>query len=271
MAAPKEQPPRQREDKNDETWIRDHVQSLERGLAVIRCLGGAPDLTLSEIAKRTGITRAAARRFLLTLERLGYVGRSDEGYHLLARTLELGYSYLSSHSLPQIAQPHIQKLAYELDESCGLTILDRDAIVYIARVTVSRLVGATLSVGSTLPAYCTSAGRVLLSGLEPVELERYLADGRFEKRAPKTVTSATKLREEVRRAGRQGWYLIDQEIEEGVRSLAAPVRDASGRIAAAVNVSSYSTRVTLDALHKRFLPRLLDATKTIEKELHARR
>lgn len=256
---------------HEERWQRDHVQSLERGLAVIRCLGGAPALTLAEVAKRSGMTRAAARRFLLTLERLGYVGRSTDGYHLLARTLELGYAYLSSHSLPQIAQPHMQQLAYELDESCGLTILDRDSIVYVGRVTISRLVGATLSVGSTLPAYCTSAGRVLLSGLPPADLESFLAEHRFEKRAPKTITDPARLREEVRRAGRQGWYLIDQEIEEGVRSLAAPVKDAGGRIVAAVNVSSYSTRVTLDALHKRFLPRLLDATRAIEAELRARR
>jgi IclR family transcriptional regulator, pca regulon regulatory protein len=257
--------------KQGEAWIRDHVQSLERGLAVIRCLGGASDLSLSQIATQAGITRAAARRFLLTLERLGYVGRSPNGYHLLARTLELGYAYLSSHSLPQIAQPHIQKLAYELDESCGLTILDRHAIVYIARVTISRLVGAALSVGSTLPAYCTSAGRVLLSGLPEPDLERYLKDAKLEKRAAKTLTSPARVREEVRRAGRQGWYLIDQEIEEGVRSLAAPLRDTSGKIIAAVNVSSYSNRVTLDNLHRRFLPRLLETTKAIENELHARR
>lgn len=252
-------------------WIRDHVQSLERGLAVIRCLGGTPSMTLSAVAKQTGITRAAARRFLLTLERLGYVGRNDDGYHLLARTLELGYAYLSSHALPQITHPHIQQLAYDLDESCSVTILDRQSIVYVVRTTISRLVGASLSVGSTLPAYCTSAGRVLLGGLSAPELDAWLQEAKLERLTAKTVTSAKRLREEVRRARAQGWYLIDQEIEEGVRSLAAPLHDASGKIIAAVNVSSYSTRVTLDALHRRFLPRLLATTAAIEKELQARR
>ena len=247
------------------------MQSLERGLAVIRSLGGTPSLTLSEIAKSTGITRAAARRFLLTLERLGYVGRSDDGYYLLARTLELGYAYLSSHALPQIAHPHIQKLAYDLDESCSVTILDRQSIVYVVRATISRLVGASLSVGSTLPAYCTSAGRVLLSGLDGDELDAWLHEAKLERLTATTVTSAKKLRDEVRRAGTQGWYLIDQEIEEGVRSLAAPLHDAAGKIIAAVNVSSYSTRVTLDALHRKFLPRLLKTTAAIDKELKARR
>jgi IclR family pca regulon transcriptional regulator len=251
-------------------WIRDHVQSLERGLAVIRCLGGTPSLTLTEVAKEAGITRAAARRFLLTLERLGYVGHNDDGYFLLARTLELGYAYLSSHALPQIAHPHIQKLAYDLDESCSVTILDRQSIVYVVRATISRLVGASLSVGSTLPAYCTSAGRVLLSGLATDALDAWLEDAKFEKLTAKTITSAKKLREEVRRATAQGWYLIDQEIEEGVRSLAAPLHDATGRIIAAVNVSSYSTRVTLEALHRKFLPRLLETTAAIDSELKAR-
>jgi IclR family pca regulon transcriptional regulator len=255
----------------EQEWIRDHVQSLERGLAVIRCLGGAPALTLSEVAKETGITRAAARRFLLTLERLGYVGHNDEGYHLLARTLELGYAYLSSHALPQIAHPHIQKLAYDLDESCSVTILDRQSIVYVVRATISRLVGASLSVGSTLPAYCTSAGRILLSGLSSDALDAWLHDAKLEKLTAKTITSTKKLREEVRRAAAQGWYLIDQEIEEGVRSLAAPLHDASGKIIAAVNVSSYSTRVTLEMLHRKFLPRLLAATAAIDSELKARR
>lgn len=259
------------EEQEEGAWKRDHVQSLERGLAIIRCLGGAPELTLAEVAQRASVTRPAARRFLLTLERLGYVARGERGYYLLARTLELGYAYLSSHSLPQIVHPHIQKLAYELDESVGVTILDRLSIVYIARATISRLVGATISVGSTLPAYCTSAGRVLLSGVSPQRLDEYLREAKLESLAPRTITTKERLREEVARAKKQGWYLIDQEIEKGVRSIAAPLRDAGGQIIAAVNVSSYSTRVTLETLNRKFLPRILETTQAIEAELHARR
>ncbi|MCC6533152.1 MAG: helix-turn-helix domain-containing protein [Burkholderiales bacterium] len=256
---------------DDAGWIRDYVQSLERGLAVIRCFGGTPQLTLSEIAARTAITRAAARRFLLTLERLGYVARTEHGYRLLPRTLQLGYAYLSSQALPQLVQPHLQRLASTLDESCGVTVLDQDSILYVARVTISRLVGATVRVGSTLPAYCTSAGRILLAGLDERELAQYLKRAKLERLAPRTITASRKLRVEVERARRQGWYLIDQEIEVGVRSLAAPVRDATGRTVAAVNVSSYSTRVSLATLHRRFLPRLLETTQAIEAELHAQK
>jgi IclR family pca regulon transcriptional regulator len=259
------------EQKEGEPWIRDHVQSLERGLAVIRCFGGNEEMTLSEVAESTSITRAAARRFLLTLERLGYVGRTARGYRLLPRTLELGYAYLSSQELPQLVQPHLQQLASDLDESCGVTVLDQDSILYIARVTVSRLVGASLRAGSTLPAYCTSAGRVLLAGLGAAELAAYLNRARLEPLTPRTLTDPKALRREVERAREQGWYLIDQEIERGVRSVAVPIRDRTGGTVAAVNVSSYSTRVSMTQIHRRFLPKIRQTVTKIESALHSRR
>ncbi|OWT59179.1 IclR family transcriptional regulator domain-containing protein [Candidimonas nitroreducens] len=254
-----------------ESWIRDHVQSLERGLAVICCLGTSKEMTLTQVAEATAITRAAARRFLLTLERLGYVGRTDRGYRLLPRTLELGYAYLSSQELPQIAQPYLQQLASELDESCGVSVLDQDAILYIARVTVSRLVGANLRAGSTLPAYCTAAGRILLAALGPSELANYLKRAKLEPRAPHTITDPKVLAGEIEVARTQGWYLIDQEIEHGIRSVAMPIRDTSGKTIAAVNVSSYSTRVSLTQLHRKFLPRIRQTVEKIEAELHSHR
>ncbi|MCW5575427.1 MAG: helix-turn-helix domain-containing protein, partial [Burkholderiales bacterium] len=159
--------------------MRDYVQSLERGLAVLKSLGGlaaGAGMTLADVAKATAMTRAAARRFLLTLEALGYVGRGDGGFHLLPKTLELGYSYLAAQSLAQIAQPHLQQLARQIGESCSVLEYTNGSIIYIARVTVNRLVGTNLSVGSTLPAYCTSAGRVLLAALPDDELARYLRD-----------------------------------------------------------------------------------------------
>ncbi|HYH42486.1 MAG TPA: helix-turn-helix domain-containing protein, partial [Burkholderiales bacterium] len=153
---------------------KDHVQSLERGLAVIRCLGTRPKLTLTQVAQASGMTRAAARRFLITLENLGYVGRSDGYVHLLPRTLELGYAFLSSQTVPQLVQPHLERLAHALQETCSVTVLDGESIRYIARVTTNRLVGPSLSVGSILPAYCTAAGRVLLAALSDPELDAYL-------------------------------------------------------------------------------------------------
>jgi len=250
---------------------RDYVQSLERGLAVIRSLGGVSGLTLAAVARRTGLTRAAARRFLLTLEHLGYVGRSGAEFLLLPKTLELGYSYLSAQSLPQIAQPHLQRLANELNESCSLLVLDLPRIVYIARVTVTRLVGANLSVGSTLPVYCTSAGRILLASRPEPEITAYLRSARLERLTPKTIVDASRLRREIDRAREQGWYLIDEELEAGARALSAPVRDQRGEVIAAVNVSCYSGRVQLAQMKRNFLPRVLATAQAIHAELSAQR
>lgn len=248
---------------------RDYVQSLERGLAVIRCFGENGELSLSQVAAQARITRAAARRFLITLEHLGYVGRAGNAYRLLPRTLELGYSFLSSNPLPQLVQPHLQKLSHDLDESCGVTVLDGEYIVYIARITVNRLVGARLSVGSRVSAYCTAAGRVLLGSLDDRRLGDYLRTARLSKLTPKTLVDRSALRAEILRGGRQGWYITDQQIEPGVRSVAAPLHDRQGGIVAAINVSSYSTRVTLQTLQKKFVPRLLSAARAIESEMHA--
>jgi IclR family pca regulon transcriptional regulator len=247
--------------------LRDYVQSLERGLAVIRSLGGSGSQTLAGVAKITGMTRAAARRFLLTLEKLGYVGREDGGFHLLPKTLELGYSYLASQSLAQIAQPHLQRLANLIGESCSVLVLDRHSIVYVARVTVNRLVGANLSVGSTLPAYCTSAGRVLLSSLPDGELRTYLRDASFAELTPKTITDAKTLAKELERARRQGWYLINEELEIGARAISVPLHDQSGHTVAALNVSCYAGRVQPKAMIEEFLPKIIATAKDIKFEM----
>lgn len=250
--------------------MRDYVQSLERGLAVLKSLGGpgaGAGMTLADVAKATAMTRAAARRFLLTLEALGYVGRNDDGFHLLPRTLELGYSYLAAKSLAQIAQPHLQQLARQIGESCSVLEYANGSIIYIARVTVNRLVGANLSVGSTLPAYCTSAGRVLLAALPDDELARYLRDTRLAKLTPKTNTSAASLRKEIGRARRDGWYLVNEELEIGARALAVPLRDGGGRTIAAINVSCYAGRVSAEHMRTRFLPEMLRTAQAIESEM----
>ena len=247
--------------------LRDYVQSLERGLTVLKCLGTSSGMSLADVAKATNMTRAAARRFLLTLEALGYVGKTGGAFYLLPKTLELGYSYLASKSLTQIAQPHLQQLAKQIGESCSVLEYAEGSIIYIARVTVNRLVGANLSVGSALPAYCTSAGRVLLAALPEAELAVYLADTAFTKLTPKTIVSATSLRREIERARRDGWYLINEELEIGARALAVPLHGADGNIIAAINVSCYAGRITAERMRSAFLPEMQKAAKTIEAEM----
>ena len=248
---------------------KDHVQSLERGLAVIRCLGSRPKLTLTQVATMSGMTRAAARRFLITLENLGYVGRSDTQFLLLPRTLELGYAFLSSQTVPQLVQPHLERLAHALQETCSVMVLDGQSIRYIARVTTNRLMGPALSVGSILPAYCTAAGRVLLAALPEDKLDAYLRGTKVERFTAHTIVNRAALRKEIKKAARQGWYLSDQETDAGVRALAAPLHDANNHVIAALNVSCYLGRVEMARMTSEFLPRLLEVTAAVDNELKA--
>jgi IclR family transcriptional regulator, pca regulon regulatory protein len=213
----------------------DFVQSLERGLAVIRAFDQShPELTLSEVAARTGVTRAVARRFLLTLATLGYVRSDGRFFSLTARVLELGYAYLSSLSLPEVAEPHLEALVAEVNESSSVSVLDGDDVVYVARVPVSRIMTVSISVGTRFPAYATSMGRVLLAGLTSDDLETYLSSVSLAPLTARTLTSVDALRAEVVKVRAQGWSLVNQELEEGLRALAAPVRDRSGRVVAGI-------------------------------------
>jgi IclR family pca regulon transcriptional regulator len=247
----------------------DFVQSLERGLAVIRAFDhDHPQLTLSEVAAATGITRAAARRFLLTLAELGYVRSEGRRFSLTARVLELGYAYLSSLSLPEVAEPHLEALVAEVHESSSMSVLDGSDIVYVARVPVSRIMTVSISVGTRFPAYATSMGRVLLAGLLPEDLDRLLPRLRLTPLTPRTITSPEALRVELTRVRAQGWSLVNQELEDGLRAIAAPVRDPSGRVVAAVNISAHATR-TLESMRRDLLPPLLASTARIEADLKA--
>jgi IclR family transcriptional regulator, pca regulon regulatory protein len=249
----------------------DFVQSLERGLAVIRAFDRSrPELTLSEVAVATGVTRAAARRFLLTLAELGYVRNDGRFFSLSPRVLELGYAYLSSLTLPEVAGPHLEALVAEVGESSSVSVLDGADIVYVARVPVSRIMTVAISVGTRFPAYATSMGRVLLAGLPEDELDAYLTKVQLEPRTPHTVGSVTALRAEVARVRAQGWALVDQELEEGLRAVAAPIRDHSGRTIAAVNVSAHAGRTPVASMRRMFVPPLLAAAARIEADLPAR-
>ena len=249
----------------------DFVQSLDRGLAVIRCFSSEhPSLTLSEVAERTGLTRAAARRFLLTLQELGYVGSSGRQFSLRPRVLALGYAYLSSFSVSQIAQPHLEDLTEELHESCSVSVLDGDDIVYVARASANRIMTIALTVGTRLPPYPTSMGRVLLAGLPEAELDAHLSRARLRKLTEHTVDDPDQLRAILADVRAKGWAAVDQELEAGVRSIAVPIRDSSGRVVAAINASAHAARVPMRTLEKQFLPRLLDAAQQIDAELASR-
>lgn len=246
----------------------DFVQSLARGLAVVRAFDHEhPELTLSEVAARTDVTRAVARRFLLTLESLGYVRSDGRFFSLTAKVLELGYAYLSSLSLPEVAESHLETLVAEVNESSSISVLDGHDVVYVARVPVSRIMTVSISVGTRFPAYATSMGRVLLAGLPDDELDAYLAAVAPAPLTARTVTSADVLRAEVTKVRTQGWALVNQELEEGLRALAAPVRDRTGKVVAAVNVSTHASRTSLEAMRRDLLPPLLKAAADIEADI----
>jgi IclR family pca regulon transcriptional regulator len=244
------------------------VQSLERGLSVIRAFDADhPELTLSDVARITGLTRAAARRFLLTLTDLGYVRTDGRRFALSARVLELGYAYLSSLTLPEVAEPHLERLVAEIRESSSVSVLDGDDIVYVARVPTSRIMRVAINVGTRFPAYATSMGRVQLAGLAPEALDAYLARADLRRLTPHTLSEPDALRAELDRIRAQGWAIVDQELEEGLRSVAAPIRDRGGTVVAAVNVSAHASRASRDTIRRTLLPPLLAAAERIEADL----
>ncbi|MFQ6230598.1 IclR family transcriptional regulator [Nocardia sp. NPDC002869] len=246
----------------------DYVQSLGRGLAVIRSFdAGHPRRTLSEVAKATDLTRATARRFLLTLVELGYVRTDGSLFWLTPRVLELGYSYLSSLSLPEVAGPHLESLANQVHESTSVSILDGEDIVYVARVPVSRIMTVSITIGTRFPAYSTSMGRVLLAGLSESVFEEYLAKVGLTPLTDRTVLTADELREQVRRTRESGYCLVDQELEQGLRSMAAPIRDHTGTVCAAVNISTHAARYTTESVRADLLPPLLATAAAISTDL----
>jgi IclR family pca regulon transcriptional regulator len=244
------------------------VRSFERGLAVIRAFDAEhPALTLSEVARACELTRAAARRFLLTLADLGYVHTDGRRFRLSPRVLELGYSYLAGYTLPQIAEPHLEQLVARVRESSSLCVLDGDDIVYVARVPTRRIMSASITVGTRFPAYVTSVGRVILAHLPDEDVEARLARAELKPLTPRTVATPQALRTELRRVRRQGYAVVDQELEEGLRSVAAPVRDRDGEVVAAVNIAVHAGRNSVDSVRRDLLPHLLATVAGIEADL----
>lgn len=244
------------------------VQSLERGLTVVRAFSAErPSMTLSEVARATDLTRAAARRFLLTLVDLGYVRTDGRLFSLTPRVLELGYAYVASAGLPDVAQPHLEDLSARVRESASVSVLEGDDVLYVARVATSRIMAVAITVGTRFPASATSMGRVLLAGRDDRALQTYLERVELRPLTRFTVTDTGELRAELRRVRQQGYSIVDQELEEGLRSLAAPIRDAQGRVIAAANVSAHANRSSIEDVRRDLLPALLETTARIEADL----
>jgi len=247
---------------------KERVQSLVRGLAVIQAFGqDRQSMTLTEVAGATNMTRAAARRFLLTLEDLGFVASDGKHFSLTPHILRLGYAYLSSMCWWHIAQPFMEEVAKTVQESCSAAALDGDEIVYVARVPATRIMSVNLSIGTRLPASCTSLGRVLLAYQPDHWLQQYLARTVLEKRAPRTITDKRKLKAEIEKVHAQGFSVIDEELEAGVRSIAVPVFDHSGACIAAMNVGGAAARSSVQQLQDDVLPVLQDASRRTTQAL----
>jgi IclR family pca regulon transcriptional regulator len=251
-------------DAND----RDYVNSLARGLEVIKVFTRrTPKMTLSEVAQATGMTRATVRRFLLTLVREGYVETNGKHFNLRPKILELGFSALSSMDIWDVAQPIMNDLSEKLQESCFAAVLDHDSVIYVARATSNQRVNVGINIGSRVPAHCVSTGRVLLSALPADLLHQYLDEMTLTKFTPNTITSKVQLRSLIDEVRLQGWSIVDQELEVGLRSLSVPIRDGQSRIVAALNVCCPSMRITPEDMRTRVLAETLEASNKITRAL----
>ena len=255
---------------DDKRESDDFVQSLSRGLAIIRSFDAEnPRLSLSDVARRTDMSPAAARRFLRTLETLGYVRAQERTFELTPRVLELGFSYLSSLSLPEVMQPHLERLSREVDESVSAAVLSDGDIVYVARVVTRRIMTVGITIGTRFPAFATSMGRVLLSGLDAQECESLLRAHPRPQLTPATVTDVTQLMAKISTVRDTGFALVDGELERGLRSVAVAVHDARGATVAAINVSMGANDHDLDDIRLRLVPALRATATAIEADVAA--
>ncbi|MFJ3705655.1 MULTISPECIES: IclR family transcriptional regulator C-terminal domain-containing protein [Streptomyces] len=248
---------------------REFVESLARGLTVITAFGGdGAALTLSAVARATGLSRASARRALITLEHLGYVTVDDREHRLTPRVLSLGYPPLSRTTLSRIAEPHLAGLAGRIQESASLAVLADDSVQYVARAATRRIMNVNITVGTRFPAYATSLGRVLLADLPHAALGSLLDHAELRQLAPHTLTRRSELEDVLEGVRAGGYALVDEELEAGLRSIAVPVRDRDGGAVASINVAMHSSSRTIEECLEQVLPQLRLTAGSIESELH---
>lgn len=240
------------------------MTSLARGLAVVRAFSDQRrTLTIAQISHKTGIPRAAVRRCLHTLKQLGYADSDSNNFSLKPKVLTLGYSYLSSTPLAVSAQPTLDYISRALNESCSLAVLDGTDVLYVSRSSTSRIMSVALNVGSRLPAYCTSLGRTMLAYLTEDALKTYFASVELRAYTERTVVSIKRLKELFAGIRQAGYTIVEEELEIGLRSIAVPVRNASGTVVAALNVGAQATRVTSRQMEEEFLPVLLKGAQEL--------
>jgi IclR family transcriptional regulator, pca regulon regulatory protein len=241
----------------DKQQDKEFMATLAKGLALLGSFDKQrPAMTLSEAAKVTGFSRATARRILRTLAELGYVVQSGREFSLSSGILKLGFAYLATQNWIEQAAPLMRQLSEEFHESCSAAILEGAEIVYVARFPARRIMSVTLAVGTRLPAFHTSLGRIQLGFLDDAELWCRLRSLRIEAFTPSTITDVQALYERVRQDHVQGFAIVDEELERGLRSIAVPVVDRAGEPIAGLNISTHSTRTTRNEMRDRFLPRL---------------
>ncbi|MDR7049542.1 IclR family pca regulon transcriptional regulator [Duganella sp. 3397] len=253
-------------DTDDIPSPRDFVGGLEKGLQVIQAFDQERSrLSIAEVAAHTGLTRAAARRYLITLTHLGYMRHENKLFSLTPMVLRLGQSYLHSARLPRLAQPLLYRLAYSLGEAASVGILDQDQLVCVAAVSAGQMVSSTLQPGTRVPAWCTANGRMLLASLPPAQLEAYLERLQPEPITEHTITGKERLALEITRARAHGYALVDQELELGLRTLSVPLRNFRNEVVAAMNISVHAGRMRPGEMVDRCLPALIK----IQVELNA--
>ncbi|MCR8923872.1 MAG: IclR family transcriptional regulator domain-containing protein [Cellvibrionaceae bacterium] len=246
---------------------KDFLATFARGLDVIKSFDAeSPSMTLTDLAKKNGLSRASARRFLLTLQKLGYVSNDDKHFKLTAKILDLGYSYLSSLNFTEIITPYMEGVAHQLRESCSANVLDGQDIVYIARIPRRGLIHINLQIGARLPAYATSSGRVLLSGLPTERLETFIKDTSFEALTPSTM-GPEELYIELQNVKQQGYAIVDQELELGMRAVAVPVYDRRKQVRFAMNVSTHVSSHSVEQIKDEFVPVMQEAAQKMSDVL----
>lgn len=244
------------------------VQSLSRGLAVIQAFDATrPRQTLAQVAEVTGLHRATTRRFLHTLVAEGFARTDGTLFWLTPKTLELGYSYLSSLELPAIAQPHLETLSRRLNESCSASVLDGTDVVYVARAAADRIMSVNITIGTRFPAHATSMGRILLAGMSTQRLDAYLDAVTLTPLTARTITSKPTLRAAIQKAAEQGYCIVDEELEMGLRSVACPIFNARDEVIAAVNVSAHAAAYPLEQVTDTLLPPLKETARAITADV----
>jgi len=247
---------------------KDYVTSLARGLAVIRCFDKDRNkLTLTEVARHTSLARATARRFLYTLNALGYVETDGKLFWLSPRVLNLGYAYLISQPMVELLQPYIKEVSDLTGESCSVSVLDLPDIVYIARCLTHQIVSVSLNVGARLPALTTSMGRILLAAKTDAEVEAFVRSCPHEKLTEHTLTCAEEIMEEIQKARRNGYSLVREELEIGLSSISVPIKNAHGKVLATANVSFQTQKMDEQKVLTEILPHLQRSAEHITEVL----